>query len=201
MSTGDRRREIVRTAADLFERSGYAATTMDDIAAAVGLAKPTLYHYFTSKDRILVAIYEEYSGLLLERHEQRLHVGLSPEQMLLEVMADILELMETHRGHVRVFYERHREVPDEARAEIRRKRERYRLMVEEIFTKGVESGAFRDVDVHLARLAAFGMCNWAYQWYQSDGALRPRELAYQFWGFLVYGIGGARSGNSTPPID
>jgi len=50
---GGRRAEIVEIAARLFDRHGYHSTSMDDIAEAVGLRKPSLYHYFKSKDQIL----------------------------------------------------------------------------------------------------------------------------------------------------
>jgi AcrR family transcriptional regulator len=193
MSTDERRREIVTTAAELFDDAGYTNTSMDEIAQAVGIAKATMYHYFASKDEILHSIHEEFIDLLIARHEQRLAAaGLRQDQLLLEVMADILELMETHRGHVRVFFEHHRELPDGDREAIRTKRDRYEDMVEGVIADGIKAGIFRDTDVHLAALATFGMCNWAYQWYRVGGRLRPREIAYHFWGFLVQGLGAPR---------
>ncbi|WP_182526857.1 TetR/AcrR family transcriptional regulator [Nocardioides dongkuii] len=189
MSSGERRQQIVTLAAGLFDKTGYSSTTMDDIAREVGVAKPTLYHYFPSKDDILHAIHEEFIDLLIDRHEARLDTGLRPEQLLLEVMADILELMETHRGHVRVFFEHHRELPPEARGPIKVKRDRYEKVVEDLIAEGVATGVLRPTDPHLAALAMFGMCNWAYQWYRPNGRLRSRELAYQFWNYLVYGLG------------
>lgn len=196
MSPAERRQQIVTSAADLFDEGGYTSTTMDDIARGVGLAKPTLYHYFPSKDDILRAIHEEFIDLLIDRHEQRSATGLAPEQLLLEVMADILELMETHRGHVRVFFEHHRELPASEREAIKVKRDHYQQFVEELITEGIQKGTFRDTDPHLATLATFGMCNWAYQWYRAGGTLRSREVAYQFWNYLVYGIS---AGNTPSP--
>jgi len=190
MSSAARRQQIVTLAAELFDEGGYSSTTMDDIARGVGVAKPTLYHYFPSKDEILHAIHEEFIDLLIDRHEQRATTGLGPEQLLLEVMADILELMETHRGHVRVFFEHHRELPASEREAIRVKRDKYEGFVEDLIAEGVSKGAFRETDAHLATLATFGMCNWAYQWYRAGGPLRSREVAYQFWNYLVYGIAG-----------
>ena len=73
-----------------------------------------------------------------------------------------MELMETHRGHVRVFFEHHRELPAEARGPIRLKRGRYEKIVEGLIGEGIELGVFRDTDPHMAALATFGMCNWAY---------------------------------------
>jgi AcrR family transcriptional regulator len=192
MSAEERQQQIVTTAAELFDQAGYANTTMHDIAEAVGVAKPTLYHYFQSKDEILHWIHEEFIDLLIVSHEKRLGAGLRPEQLLLEVMADILELMETHRGHVRVFFEHYRELPADAQEPIRSKRDHYESMVRDLFREGIRTGVFRDTDPRLATLATFGMCNWAYQWYRSGGEFRPREIAYQFWGYLMDGVGRPR---------
>ncbi len=169
---------------------------MDDIARAAGVGKSTLYHYFSSKDEILFWIHEEFIDHLIERHEKRLTAHLHASVLLLEVMADILELMETHRGHVRVFFEHHRELPTARRETIRAKRNHYEAMVEDIFVSGIASGEFRDTDPKLVSLAMFGMCNWAYQWYKPQGALRTRDIAYLFWSYLVHGVGG--TGTESP---
>lgn len=188
MSAGERRQQIVTAAAQLFDQAGYADTTMNDIAQTVGVAKPTLYYYFQSKDEILHLIHDEFIDLLILRHEQRLGAGLRPEQLLLEVMADVLELMETHRGHVRVFFEHYRELAADAQEPIRRKRDHYESMVRDLFRQGIRIGVFRDTDPRLATLAMFGMCNWAYQWYHPGGELSSREIAYQFWSHLMDGV-------------
>jgi TetR/AcrR family transcriptional regulator, cholesterol catabolism regulator len=189
MSTGQRRQEIVDRAAELFDDAGYASTTMEDIARTVGIAKPTLYHYFQSKDEILFWIHEGFIDPLIDRQRMRGEAGLSAEQQLMEVMADILELMETHRGHVRVFFEHHRELPAQQQETIRIKRDSYEHMVQDILRRGIEEGSFRDVDTQLTAFALFGMCNWAYQWYGVGGRLRTRDIALQFFAIFVNGIG------------
>lgn len=192
LTTEERRQQIVDAAADLFDKMGYSNTSMEDIAAGVGVAKPTLYHYFPGKDALLLEIHEEFIDLLNRQHAERLAAELGPELLLLEVMADILELMRTHRGHVRVFFEHHRELPPAARAASRVKRDAYHEAVVDIFRLGIEQGVFKDVDPELAAKAMFGMCNWAYQWYMDDMPLRPRDIAYRFWSFLVHGVGAPR---------
>jgi TetR/AcrR family transcriptional regulator, mexJK operon transcriptional repressor len=47
---------VVRAAAELFYQRGYAAVSISDIAAAVGVTKATLYYYFTGKDAIYAAV-------------------------------------------------------------------------------------------------------------------------------------------------
>ena len=187
-SAETRRREVVAAAAQLFDRSGFASVTMEDIAAEIGVSKASLYHYFTSKDDILVSIHEEFIDLLRERHRERLEIGFGPEQLLLEVMADILELMRSHHGHIRVFFEHHRELPAEARRRIRVKRKEYENAVTDIIRRGIAEQVFRPCDPHLAALAVFGMCNWAYQWFRPSSELRPRQIAYQFYSYLVHGL-------------
>lgn len=54
-----RRDEIIAAARDLFARQGIDATTMADIAAAVGISAPTVFNYFGSKDGILIALISE----------------------------------------------------------------------------------------------------------------------------------------------
>jgi AcrR family transcriptional regulator len=185
---GGRREEVIERAAALFDEGGYYATSMEDIAEAVGVRKPTLYHYFGSKDEILFWIHEEFIDLLISRQDRRIGTGMTPEQLVLEIMGDILELMETHRGHVRVFFEHHRELPEDEHAAIAAKRAQYESAVADVIRRGIDDGAFRDVDVKLATLALFGICNWSYQWYRSNGPLRPREIAYKFWDMFLNGV-------------
>lgn len=198
-TTDERRREIADRAALLFDDAGYDRVSMEDIAAAVGIAKPTLYHYFKSKSQILYWVHEAFIDLIIGRHADRLALGLTPPQLLLEVMADILELMETHRGHVRVVFEHHRELPEPERGSILARRDRYTEMVAGIVRKGMDTGDFRQGDVTLAAFGIFGMCNWAYQWYRPQGGLRPRQIAYQFWDFIVHGLGTAAAAAPTAP--
>ncbi|RKD85113.1 TetR family transcriptional regulator [Mangrovibacterium diazotrophicum] len=50
--------EILEQAQKLFHQYGLKKTTMDEIAAACGKAKSTLYHYFTSKEEVFDAVIE-----------------------------------------------------------------------------------------------------------------------------------------------
>ncbi|MFC0530539.1 TetR/AcrR family transcriptional regulator [Phytohabitans kaempferiae] len=188
-SASTRRAEIVRLAAELFDQEGYHQTSMETLAARAGVAKPTLYHYFSGKEAILREIHRDFIEPLIARHEMRLTTSMRPRQLLLEAMGDVLELMDTHRGHVRVFFEHHRELPPAAHAEVQARRDAYETHIEAVIERGVREGEFRAIDVRLTTLSIFGMCNWAYQWFQSEGSMRPREIAYLMWDIVERGIG------------
>ncbi|MBC7630973.1 TetR/AcrR family transcriptional regulator [Aeromicrobium sp.] len=188
-----RKEQIIVRAAELFDTHGYHAASMEELAAAVGVAKPTLYHYFKSKNDILYAIHEEFIDLLISAHEARVAArpDISVDDRLLAIMHDILNLMGTHRGHVRVFFECHRSLRADQQLSIRAKRDAYTKMVVGVLEQGKADGEFfRAPDI--AALALFGMCNWAYQWYDASGARSPADFADEFWQILLCGI-------SSPP--
>jgi AcrR family transcriptional regulator len=58
---------VLQAAQGLFETKGFAATTIDEIAAAAGVAKGAVYHHFASKDALFEAVFEEVSIGLLHR--------------------------------------------------------------------------------------------------------------------------------------
>ncbi len=187
--TEDKPALIVETAARLFDTAGYANTSMEEIAREVGLAKPTLYHYFGSKAEILIEIHETFIDPLIEAQLARLAQAATPTEQLIGAMTDILSLMEDRRGHVRVFFEHHRELPPASKRSLVRRRARYQEMMVEIFRAGIEAGEFRPVDPEATALAVFGMCNWAYQWWTPGKGLSPKAEAERFAALLIDGIG------------
>ena len=192
-----RREEIILRAAELFDSRGYHVASMEDLAAAVGVAKPTIYHYFKSKSDILYAIHEEFIDLLICQHEARVATQpqISVDDRLSGIMQDILQLLRTHRGHVRVFFECHRSLRGEQQVAIRAKRDAYTRTVVGLLEQGRVDGHFaRDPDI--AAFALFGICNWAYQWYDATGSMSTTDLANEFWQILLRGI----TGSSQPTV-
>src|SRR4051794_41344315 len=62
----EREQQILESAHALFAERGYAAVTMDEVAAAVGVTKPLLYTYFGNKDRLYLACMRPAGEALLE---------------------------------------------------------------------------------------------------------------------------------------
>ena len=183
------RQRILREAASLFEVTGYHNTSMEDIASRMGLRKPTLYHYFKSKEEILFGIHDAFIDRLIDRQKARQAIAMDGRQQLLEIIMDMLQVIDEQRGEVRAFFEFFRELSPDRRDSIARKRDEYEGFVEGVIRLGVEAGEFRNVDPRLAALTLFGMVNWSYQWFQPGGRLGPRELSYVMWDRFVKGIG------------
>lgn len=66
LSRADRRASILRGAAQAFAGAGFAATSMDDVAAATGVSRLIVYRHFDSKEELYRAVLERVSGALTE---------------------------------------------------------------------------------------------------------------------------------------
>lgn len=162
---------------------------METLAEQVGIRKASLYYYFPSKDALLVEMHQEMIDLLLDSQQRRLdEAAHDPGEMLLAMMTDLVSLMETHPGHLRVFFEHYRELPEPVRKEIADKRERYRQMLVGVLDEGVAEGDFFIPDTRLTALAVLGICNWTYQWFRPGGPHTAAEVAGYFYETLLGGI-------------
>ena len=88
----EQRQDILATAARLFAHEGYGATTMGDIAAAMGVGRTTLYEYFESKEDIIVAVVETELPRALDQLTAGLEEG-RPEERLDLLVRRLLRFM------------------------------------------------------------------------------------------------------------
>jgi AcrR family transcriptional regulator len=67
LSKSDRREVIERVASELFAERGYAATTLEQVAAAAGVTRPLLYKHFSSKRELHLTLLAQHRDALLKR--------------------------------------------------------------------------------------------------------------------------------------
>ncbi|HEV2791386.1 MAG TPA: TetR/AcrR family transcriptional regulator [Solirubrobacterales bacterium] len=65
LSRDDRMEQTLGAAHGMFAERGYAAVTMDEIAASIGVTKPLLYNYFGNKERLYIACLERAGDALI----------------------------------------------------------------------------------------------------------------------------------------
>lgn len=77
------KKQLIKTAAkDLFFRFGFGKTSMEDIARQSGLAKPTLYYYYTNKQEIFNAVVIDEAGRFMDKVEQSLPADMPADQKI-----------------------------------------------------------------------------------------------------------------------
>jgi TetR/AcrR family transcriptional regulator, cholesterol catabolism regulator len=185
----NRDEEVYAAALRLFTEKGYHATSMQDIAAAVGLYKGSLYHYIGGKEELLARVFERGMGSLLDEVEAIVaDSSLAASRQLRLILRAHVAAVATNREALTVYLHEFRALAGEALDSVREQRERYRRLVEAVVERGVRSGEFGAVDEAIATLGVLGMCNWIVQWYRPGGRLRPAQIADQFADILLRGL-------------
>lgn len=178
---------ILQSAARCFNRKGYHATKMGDIARELGVSKAALYYYVKSKEDIIVQC--EAAALDLAMEGIRLAEGLSePDDVKLYVaLRHFIEGM-TDRLDGCVVLTEGMLSPGPYRDLVRR-RDDYERRLRKLVEAGVASGAFAPCDPKMVVLAMLGAMNWIPRWYSPDGERNPKEIGETFARYLVRGLG------------
>jgi AcrR family transcriptional regulator len=93
---GGRRAVILERAAQLFAERGVAATTVREIADAVGMLSGSLYHHFPSKDAIVQEVVRGYLDDLLAGYRETAGAGLPPREAVQRLILVSVEAAVTH---------------------------------------------------------------------------------------------------------
>src|SRR5262250_2850332 len=183
-----RRAEICRTAAQIFRERGYDATSVSDIARALGMTKAGLYHYFDSKEALLFEIMTY--GLERVRDEVVTPVRSirDPEERLRQIVLRHARIATDGRGAVAHLGDELRALPAAARRQIE---ERMRFYVDLIRGTLVEikaAGRLRDVDPTVAAFSLLGMILWLPRWFRQDGRLSQEQVATHITNMALGGL-------------
>lgn len=100
----DRMRAISAAALDVFSAKGFAAARLDDVAAAAGVAKGTIYLYFKSKEDLLESIVQNTIGVTLQNFEQAVAASPAPASLLLRLMGQTIATALEDRDRRRVLH-------------------------------------------------------------------------------------------------
>jgi AcrR family transcriptional regulator len=193
-----REREIIDAAAEIFHRQGYADTSVQDVADAVGILKGSLYYYIKSKEdllfRVLEEVHEDAHGII----EEVAAMDAPPLERLAAYFRAHVEYNTRNLTKVAVTYHDFGLLTGERRDTIVKERQVYERFVVGLIKEAQESGDVRpEVDARLAAYSALGMANWVYTWYRPSGKTSPEELAELISEMIVGGLRAA--GNGTVP--
>ncbi|WP_280188114.1 TetR/AcrR family transcriptional regulator [Delftia sp. PS-11] len=167
---------ILDQAAALFAHSGYPGTSMNEVAQACGLSKPTIYHYFRDKYALLVDITDGHVTRLQSLVDEVQRQSLAPElrlRMLIErFVQEYAHARHAHRvltEDVRFLQAGDRErVLDKERAVV----EAFAQAVAELRPDTGGAGLSKALAMLL-----FGMMNWMFTWLRPDGTLDHESMA------------------------
>ncbi len=175
----DRRQaQVVLDAARVFALHGYDQTSVPQLADELGLAAGSLYHYFGSKEQLLIAICDQLMDPLLDEARA---ITASGDDAATQLQA-LVHLWVAHvierRNHMLVFQqERHVIDHGDQWRQVRDRRKEFERLIQSVLERVHHDGEARLADARLSLAALLGMVNHTAQWYRPRGRLSAAEIA------------------------
>jgi AcrR family transcriptional regulator len=184
----DRAEHIYRVAAEIMCRKGYEATSMKDIAEAVGLTKAGIYHYIRAKEDLLFEIMSFAMDMVDED-------VIGPAQQIADAEQRLRTIVERHArrilevgGAVTILLEEMWALSPAHRKTIRDRKRAYFELVRQILEQLRTEGKLRDMNPTVAAFSLFGMILWTSHWYRRDGKLTPEDVLQDFLGIAMNSV-------------
>ncbi len=183
----EKRDAVLRIAAQSFCDKGVRSTSLDDIAERLNITKPTLYHYFRSKDDILTECVQRGLVMIEEAIAERSRGSACGLDRLKAALRRYAEIMTMDFGMC-VTLIAEADLSPSGRKQFRSQKRRIDERIRSLIHEGVRDGSVRAHDVMLTTFALTGALNWIARWYDADGPLTPGEIADNVVSILVEGL-------------
>jgi TetR/AcrR family transcriptional regulator, cholesterol catabolism regulator len=184
-----KRERIIEEAVKLFYARGFTGTTLDDVAAQLGVTKPFIYTHFRSKVELLAALCTPTIEMSLAAVENAAKLPGSPTERLHRAIIDFTHVILSRQANIAIFFREEKSLAPEALAEINALRRKFDRVLSQLLSEGVEAGEFQIADVNLAALALGGMISWAYTWHRPGGRLTLDEMCNRMADLALHMVG------------
>lgn len=195
-----RRHELIRVAADVFRAKGYAASTLHDVAMALGTDRASLYYYVGSKEELFQACISQAVAANIARAEEIVAGGFSPRERLVRLIELLITSQVEHYPYLYVYIQEDmRRVASEDAAwaaDMVEQTHRFERFFIDAIADGVRDGAFREgLSTTLVANTLFGMTQWTHRWFVPGQRWTAQDLVDTFITIFFRGL------DSPPPDD
>jgi AcrR family transcriptional regulator len=180
------RGRILHCASTLFYERGYAATSIRDIADAVGISSSTMYHYFRNKQEVLHAIVTNFMTDFVAATVPVLQDRTrTPTTRIREIVRIHLEMSDDRRPELLIGNPiRYALTPAQQREGIDLQTA-YHDAVCDVIAEGCAAGEFDAADAGLATMAVLDMLNGVREWFKRSGPLTRDEVVRHYTDFAL----------------
>jgi len=159
--------EIYEQAIRLFAERGFAGTSLQDIADALGITRPALYYYVKSKDELLAKLAADVAGgSAAQITEAASRPDLDAVGKIREIARLNVVRVATQPERFRLLIRSEADLPPELSRAYDASRRAVLKAVTGVIEDGIRAGRFRPGDPRVAALAVIGMCNWVAWWFR-----------------------------------
>ena len=174
-----KRDAVIRAAARAFNRHGFHYTSLDDIAATLGVSKPTIYYYVESKEQLLFECFQAGLEIIREGLRKVEDAPLPARERLIEVVRHYAAAVASEFGWCMVRAE-DQDLGPRLSAHIRELKAQIDRGMRQLLEAGIEDGSIEPCDPKMTAFAMAGALNWIAHWYRENGPMSAAELAEEF---------------------
>jgi TetR/AcrR family transcriptional regulator len=183
-----KRQAVLIEAGRAFSRAGYHNTSLDDVAEALNVSKPTLYRYFRSKQEILYECHKVALRLGEESVRYASATGSSGLARILTFLEHYVRALGGELGALAALRDQFALAPEQLE-EIRARRRAFEDVFRGWVVVGIEDGSVRPCDPATAVACFMGAVNWLPVWFSPEGPRSATEVARTFVDIFEGGLG------------
>jgi TetR/AcrR family transcriptional regulator, cholesterol catabolism regulator len=188
-ASGERWQTILKGAAEVFRREGFARARLEDVAVEVGINRASLYYYVGTKEELLVALIEQPAYMMTRRCREALESDAPADEKLRRALRAYIDDLANYPEVFLLFSESQYLAAIPEAKDIVANADAYGKTLLAIVEEGVASGVFRnDLDPRLVMLGILGMHNWIHRWYVPGGRNTLAEIGDAFAAMTLAGL-------------
>jgi TetR/AcrR family fatty acid metabolism transcriptional regulator len=155
--TIDRRAVILDAALRTFVKRGYPETKVAEIASEAGVAEGTLYNYFASKEDLLLALFDEKWGWIIDEIRKKISRLNDPNRKLKAIFSLVVRMFKKDRQLAELFMVDIKQSSVFLNNYTINRIVEFLDLIEEVLEEGKKKGTYRrDLDTRVARMVIFG---------------------------------------------
>ena len=174
-----KREAVIRAAAHAFNRKGYHNTSLDDIAAALEVTKPTVYYYVTNKEQLLFECFlagvEQIRAAFRETKQQK----VSARERLTSLLRRYGEAVASDFGWCMVRAEE-QDLSPTMSSHIKALKSEIDQDIRRLIRDGIQDGSIHPCDPKMTAFALAGALNWIAHWYRENQSMTGAQIADAF---------------------
>ncbi|MFC3593969.1 TetR/AcrR family transcriptional regulator [Novosphingobium piscinae] len=182
-----KREAVLRAAVRMFNERGFHQTSLDDVAARLGVSKPTIYHYLGNKDQVLLECVKLGLTQLLDAAAASRALPGTGADRLVTFLTRYAEINMDDFGRC-VVRTRDEALEPDSRTKFRALKRQIDDQLRGLIADGMADGSLAPGDPKLLGFALAGALNWIGHWHEPTGALAPNDIARQLVTTLARGF-------------
>lgn len=183
-----RKEEIKKTAATLFRKRGYKATSMRDIAEVIGIKAASIYNHIKSKQELLSDLLMEIATIFTKEMAMIQNTSLNAQQKLERLIALHVRLTIEHTDAIALVSGEWIHLEDKERQQYLSLRNDYENHFKGIIEQGKSEGLFKNIETEIILFSTLSTLHWLYSWYSRNRSFNPIELEQQITECLISGM-------------